>query len=292
MGLMNFYEKNYAKIMIIPLLLLVVAAFVIFNFYKETGDIMYKDVSLKGGITATVYTEKEFSLEELSNKLDEAFKDSNIRRLSEFGSNKQIGIIVEIGEMDEGKLKSILQSFFGFDLNDDNYSVEVVGSSLGASFYSQMSKAIILAFIFMAIVVFAVYRTAIPSLAVVFAAFTDIFVTLAAVDLIGLRIGTAGIAAFLLLIGYSVDTDMLLTTKVIRRKEGKLIEREFEAIRTGLTMTTTTLIALFIGYFVSSSTVLKEMFLIIFIGLLIDIIATYCMNGPLLMWYAKRKRYD
>lgn len=269
--------------------MLVIAGFVVFNFYQKNGDIMHKDVSLKGGITATVYTDKEVSLDDLGKEIEKAFGDHNIRKLSEFGSNRQIGIIIEVGDLDEAKLKSLLESFFGLKLEDKNYSVEVVGSSLGASFYSQMSKAILFAFILMAIVVVAIYRTVVPSCAVIFAAFTDIFVTLAVVDLIGLRIGTAGIAAFLLLIGYSVDTDMLLTTKVLRRRELKLIDRVFEAITTGLTMTTTTLVALVAGYFISTSPILKEMFLIIFIGLLIDVIATYGMNAPLLIWHAKRK---
>lgn len=250
---------------------------------------MNKDVSLKGGITATIYTGNEVSLDELSNKLNEAFSDSNIRKLSEFGSTKQLGIIVEIGEVDEPKLKSLLEGFFGFTLNDQNYSVEVVGSSLGESFYKQMSIAILVAFLFMALVIFLLFRNFIPSIAVVFAAFSDILITLAVVDLIGLRIGTAGIASFLLLIGYSVDTDVLLTTKVLKEKEGSLFARIYDSMRTGLTMTCSTLVALVIGYFVSTSFILKEMFLIIFIGLVADVVVTYLGNAPLLVWYVKRK---
>ena len=272
--------------------MVLVAAVILVNFYNTNGDIMFKDVSLKGGITATVYTEKAVSLSELGSEIEGVFEDSNIRKLSEFGSNQQIGIIIEIGELDEAKLKSILEGFFGFTLNDDNYSVEIVGSSLGASFYKQMSMAMLFAFILMGIVVVAIYRSVIPSFAVIFGTFADIFVALAVVDLIGLRIGTAGIAAMLLLIGYSVDDNMLLTTKVLKRKEGKLIERVMDAVKTGMTMTVATLTALIIGYLVSTSPILKEMFLIMFVGLVADIIMTYGMNAPILMWYAKRKGHD
>ncbi len=272
--------------------MVVVAAVVLVNFYSNNGDIMFKDVSLKGGITATVYTDKEISLNELTKEIEKEFDDQNIRKLSEFGSNKQIGIIVEVGKLDEARLKSILEGFFGFKLNDDNYSVEVVGSSLGASFYSQMGMAMLFAFILMGIVVVAIYRSIIPSFAVIFGTSADILIALAVVDLIGIRVGTAGIAALLLLIGYSVDDNMLLTTKILKRREGKVIERMMEAAKTGLTMTVTTLIALIIGYLVSSSTVLKEMFLIMFVGLVADVIMTYLMNAPVLIWYAKRKGHE
>lgn len=288
----EFYERNYKKLMIIPLLMIVVAGFIVYNFYKDHGDIIEKDVSLKGGIAATVYTPEEISLNDLSGVLNKEFADSNVRKLSEFGSDKQVGIIVEIGEIEETKLKSILEKFFSFSLNDNNYSVEVVGSSLGQSFYQQMIKAILFAFILMAIVVCVIFRSFVPSIAVIFGTSADILVTLAVIELAGLRIGTAGIAAILLLIGYSVDDNMLLTNKVLKRKEGKLIDRVFESFKTGMTMTVTTLIAMIIGYFVSTSPVLKEMFFIIFFGLVADVISTYLMNAPVLIWYAKRKGYE
>ncbi|MBT4717506.1 protein translocase subunit SecF, partial [Candidatus Woesearchaeota archaeon] len=162
--------------------------------------------------------------------------------------------------------------------------------SLGESFYRQMAVAIILAFIFMAFVVFVTFRSFIPSFMVVFAAFADMVCTLAFLSLFGFQISTAGIAAILLLIGYSIDTDILLTTKVLKRKDGSIFERLFDGSKTGLTMTITTVVALTVGYFVSTSLVLKQMFMIIVIGLLIDVIMTYAMNAGLLVWYAKKKR--
>ena len=42
-----------------------------------------------------------------------------------------------------------------------------------------------------------------------------------------------GIAAFLLLIGYSIDSDILLTTKVLKRRMGTLFERVKSAMKTG-----------------------------------------------------------
>ena len=89
----------------------------------------------------------------------------------------------------------------------------------------------------------------------------------------------------------SLESKMnVLTTKALRRKEeGALFERMYEGMKTGLTMTGTTIAAVTVGYFVSSSTVIKEMFLIIIIGLLFDIIATYLNNAGLLMMYMRKK---
>ena len=73
MSFASFYERNYKALMIIPLLLVVIAAFSLFTFYQKTGDIMYKDVSLKGGITSTVYTDKEINLAELTETIKGIF---------------------------------------------------------------------------------------------------------------------------------------------------------------------------------------------------------------------------
>ena len=107
------------------------------------------------------------------------------------------------------------------DLSEGNYNVESMGSTLGEQFFKQTSQAIIIAFILMSIVIFLTFRAIIPSLFVILAAVSDIVSTIAVVDILGIKMSTAGIAALLMLIGYSVDTDILLTTKVLkRRKEG------------------------------------------------------------------------
>ncbi len=54
-------------------------------------------------------------------------------------------------------------------------------------------------------------------------------------------------------------------------------------------MTVTTLVALSVGALFSTSFVLKQMFTIIVIALIIDIIATYLANAPILIWYCKKK---
>ena len=285
----EFYTKNYRKLVILPIILIVLSLIVIFNQVSKTNDIFIKDVSLKGGITATVYTQDPIDINNLESELNKKFSDTNINRLSEFGTERQIGVIVEISETDEPLLRNSLEELLGLKLTDENYSVEVVGSSLGASFYRQMIKAMIFAFILMALVVFITYRSLVPSLAVVLAALFDITVTIAILDIIGMKISTAGIAALLMLIGYSIDTDILQTTRVLKKREPTPVEGVLSSIKTGLTMTFTSLAAVIIGYILSTSSVFKEIFLIITIGLLVDIIMTYCMNAPILISYQLKK---
>jgi preprotein translocase subunit SecF len=168
-----------------------------------------------------------------------------------------------------------------------------MGSSLGASFYKQTIKAIVIAFILMSLVVYATFRSLVPALFVVLTAFSDIVSTLAVVSLLDIKLSTAGIAAFLMLIGYSVDTDILLTTKVLKRKSegGTIFQRTVGAMKTGCVMTLTGLAAALVGYFFSQSDVIKQIMLIIAIGLVFDLIYTWCQNAGILRWYLEKKEH-
>lgn len=280
-----FFNKHFKKLMLIPIIMLVLSIGYLFVHYSNTGEFIKKDVSLKGGITSTIYTEKSIDVDSLENKLG----DSSVRVLSEFGSGKQLGIIVEVSDLDPDELKPILEEYLGFELTDDIYSVEETGPSLGTSFYKELVIAVIFAFLFMGLAVFITFRTFVPSIAVIFAALADIIITLAIIDIIGLRVSSSGIVAFLLIIGYSIDTDILLTTRALKRKDGNLFGRMFNSMKTGLTMTFSTIAALTVATLFTTSFILKDMFTIIIIALFIDILSTYLTNAGILKLYLKNE---
>lgn len=288
----EFYNKNYKKLILIPIFLLILSLTLITTKYITTGDIINRDISLKGGITSTIYTEKEFDTAKLEKELSKDLKtDVFVREISDITSKKQLGFIIEIADTNvKDNLKENLEKHLEITLTKENYSIEEVGSTLGESFYQDMLKAILIAFILMGIVVFIAFRSFIPSLAVILSAILDITATLAGINLLNIKISTAGIAAFLLVIGYSIDSDILLTTKVLkRREESDIIDKMISAAKTGLTMTITTITALGVAYLITSSLILKQMFLIILIALIVDTISTYLMNASILKWYYEKK---
>ena len=285
----NLYEKHHKKFFIAPAILIIFTVITLVSFYNTHGDIMDKDVSLKGGISATIVTEQKIDSAALQAKLEEQFGDADVRLLTEFGTERQTGILVEISQTDEKAFRQTLEAELGFPLNDDNLSIEVVGSALGASFYQQMIRALLISFVLIAVVVFIAFRSFVPAVATVASIIIDMMVTLAIVNLIGVKISTAGLAAFLLLIGYSVDSDMLLASRAMKQKQGDLIDRVLSAIVTGLTMTVTAIVAAFAGYLMTTSVVLQEIFIILAVGLCVDVIVTYMLNAPITIIKMKKE---
>ncbi|MBD3164848.1 protein translocase subunit SecF [Candidatus Woesearchaeota archaeon] len=290
----EFYFGNYRKFLFVPFIVLIVALSLILIKFQSSGEFINKDISLKGGISLTVFYEKPVNIDEIESSLKQYLSpnDAAIRVLKSAG--EQIGFIVEsdISEVDKDKLDSILEiigSSIGEQLSEGDYTFESMGSSLGQSFFNQTIRALIIAFIFMGIVVFLYFRNFVPSLAVILSAFSDIIVTVAIVNLSGIKLGTAGIAALLMLIGYSIDTDIMLTTKVLKRKNQELSEAIASAFKTGMTMTLTTIAAITVALIFTQSEVIRQIMTILLIGLLIDIVNTWIQNSGLLVWYIEKK---
>ena len=282
----GFYNKYYKVLMLIPIILLVISFIIVGSRFASTGELFNRDVTLKGGITMTIYTDQEISTELLQNKIP---VDSIVKKLTDFSTGKQVGVIVEASDIKEEELKPILQKELNIELTNENYSIEETGSSLGASFYTELIRAVIFALILMTIVIFILFRTFTPSIAVVFSALIDIMVPLAIINIFNIKVSSAGIVAFLLLIGYSVDTDILLTTRSIKRTNGRLFDRMYASMKTGLTMTFCAIAVMITGLVISNTPIIKEMFFIILLGLITDIFSTYLTNAGILTMYCKKK---
>ena len=290
MKLSKFHDKNYKKLLLIPLVLLLASIAYLGFFYSQTGDFIQRDITLTGGTSITVYG--EIDKVDLDIFLSERFENFNTREIYDLTTQSPKAIIIETTQ--EGDLvKSNLEEYLGYDLVEgENSDFEFTGSSLSQGFYRQLLVAILVAFAFMAFVVFLIFRTFIPSVAVITSAFADIIMTLAFVNLIGVQMSTAGIIAFLLVIGYSVDTDILLTTRILKRKNESLNRRIFSSFTTGVTMTLTSLFAFLFTFLIvqSFSNTLAQILGIVAIALFFDLINTWITNVSILKWYMEKRK--
>ena len=284
----NWHDKYYKILLIIPAILIIFSFVYMINFYIQHGDFIKKDISLTGGTSVTLYDKLDADKlkQELQNKLEEV----NIREVYDLISKEQKALIIET-KSGADETKKVLEDYLKYELTDENSSFEFTGSSLSQGFYKQLLIAILVAFVAMGIVIFLIFRTFVPSIAVIASAFADILMTLVVVNILGIEISTAGLVAFLMLIGYSVDTDILLTSRVLKREGESLNKKIFDSFKTGMTMTLTALFSVLVALFIvkSFSSVLTQIFTILSIGLVFDIFNTWVTNVSIIKWYIKSK---
>lgn len=173
-----------------------------------------------------------------------------------------------------------------------SYSYEQITPTLGSFFLSQLIGVIIWAFVLVFIVVFIIFRTPVPSIVVVFGAANDMIIALGAMGLFKIPLGVASIAGLLMIIGYAMDTDVLTAIRILRRSEGAPEERAFGSMRTGITMTTTAIVAFGVLFVISIIVYVPtyyEIAGVVLVGLIADVITTWLGNASILLMYKRRK---
>ena len=284
----SWYDKYYKLMFILPVIIMLISLVYLGSFYSKHHDFINKDVSLSGGTTITLTSSIDTDLLEI--ELKKEYSDINFRKLTDITTGKQISFVIE-SSVESEQLKASIEKILGYQLTDTNSSIEFTGSSLSGNFYRQLIIALIISFALMSIVVAISFRTFIPSMAVIFSAFSDVVMPLALVDALGIKISAAGIAAFLMLIGYSVDTDVLLTSRALKKKEGTLNQRIYGAFKTGITMTLTSLAAVIPAFFLilGLPDSFRQIFLVLAFGLAADIVNTWFTNASIIKWYCTKK---
>lgn len=280
---MEMFGKNYKLVIVIPTALLLLSLGILFSNYITTGEFFARSFELKGGTLVTLEISRPVDIQSLEATLSASFPGTMVRELSGFAGHS---LLIQADEKtDVDALFSVLA---GAGLDASKATVQTVGSSLGESFWYQTQLAIAIAFIFMGLIVFVVFRKILPSFYVILAALSDIVVTLGFMQIFGIELSLAGLAALLMILGYSIDTDIMLTSRLLRTDEGTVNERLKYALKTGLTMTGTTVAALAALVFSAISPVLSQIAAVLLIGLLVDIATTWMQNAVLLQWYMER----
>jgi preprotein translocase subunit SecF len=289
----DFYNKRYKLLAIIPSIIGVLAILLILMHYWQTGDFMNRGISLKGGATLTINLDKEINPDALESALLDAVpgEEFNIRVLRKEGVANSITIETSVsGTAIDDTVIPIVEKELGHKLAKNDFSVNTIGSSLSQSFFQEMIKILILAFVLMGLVVLIYFRSPLPSFYVILCAFFDMVITLAIVNILGIKMTTAGIAAFLMLINFSIDSDMLLTARILKRDPGITPYQGFvSAIETGMMMTATVFAAVLVAYIFTNSPEIKQIMEILLIGLVVDVVVTWLQNAALCRWYVEAR---
>jgi preprotein translocase subunit SecF len=174
----------------------------------------------------------------------------------------------------------------------DTVSFNEVSASLSEKFIDKALAVVIYSTIFVSIVVFLIFRTAVPSAAVLIGAAADIIIALGAMGLFGIPLTLASFAALLMLVGFSLDTDVLLTMRVIKRTEGTARKRAYDAMRTGTTMSMALLVSFICLFVLASVTHINtyyEISAVAIAGLVGDLFATWLLNAVIVLHYVEAK---
>jgi len=257
----------------VPLAVLALAVLVLAGMYITSGTPVALGLEFTGG------TELRVGTDATQSQVAQAFKfdPANVRPVA--GQNE---FIVETQQTNTDAIEAQARDA-GFEV----VSIQTRSASFGSGAQRLALLGVAGAFVGMSLLVFALFRTFVPSIAVVVSAFSDIVIPVALMNVFGIQLSLGTVAALLMLIGYSVDSEILLNNHILRRRGG-FYESTYRAMQTGVTMTVTSISAMAVMTIVSwlfTIELLTQIGIILVFGLVADLMNTYLLNLSLLRWY-------
>jgi len=276
----DYTRYTNRQLVAVPLGLLAVALAVLAGWYVLTGAPVSLGIAFTGG------TELQIATDDSPAEIRGSFEQRvpyEVQSVQRGGDS----YVVTFQATENSEVEAITAA-----AEDAGYGVESVQSRsprFSTDAQQQALFGLAVAFAGMSALVFVLFRTFVPSIAVVASAFSDIVIPLALMNVLGIELSLGTVAALLMLIGYSVDSDLLLNNHVLRRT-GDFYESTYRAMRTGVTMTLTSIAAMIVMTIVASPFVfgiplLPEVGIVLVLGLTADLMNTYLLNVSLLRYY-------
>jgi len=216
--------------------------------------------------------------------IDSDTPSSNINELSLKDLN---GVMNEEYNKIYNKYTADITDMISKNVKYSSISIRTVTPVLSERFLSTVFQVMIYSVLVSIILVFFFFRDLVPALAVLTGAFSDITISAGGMGLLGIPLTMPSFAALLMLIGFSLDTDILLTMRILKR-EGNARKHAYESMKTGLTMSISAIIAFLVLFglgFLTRIPTYYQISVVALMGLVGDMIATWFLNAVIVLWH-------
>ena len=263
-------------------------------------------IDFKGGVSIKVNFKKTISVEDLRTSLSKVgLETAEIKRSEKRGSKGvEEEFIIRMEQLSNtGNTSQVVIDHFKKDFGDNSFevrSIELVGPKIGG----ELRRSAILA-VFVALVLILIYiswrfefRFGIGA---IIPLFHDVLITLGLFAILNLEISLAVIAAFLTIVGYSLNDTIVVFDRIredlkIRRKEKYevVINQSInETLSRTIITSLTTLIAVAVLFFFGGDVIHSFAFALL-VGITIGTYSSIFVASPILVEWGQRmeKRLD
>ena len=277
---------RFPKLVLLPILVFLLSLGVLLSNFIRTSDFILRDIDLKGGTLINIETPAPFDTSKIEQALVAKYGSAFVSNVQ---SARGYGIEIQV-DKDVG-VNGVISDLKNLGVAVNSFSSESISSFLGNLFFEQVVFILSIGFALMSIVIFIIYRNLITSFGIVFASLANILTALAITSLLGIKISFAGFAALLMLIAYTVDTNIVLTNQVLKTTPENFGRQYRRALSTGLTLISTITLTMLVVLLLSPSKLLVNVSQILVIGFIFDLPYTWILNSSLLEWWVRRRHH-
>lgn len=267
----GWYIKNYNKVTIIPLILISLSIFFLAFHYFRYGTIINEGISLTGGYQVFVPANVSYSL----------IANYSPTPLHSLFSSKLIGYEFSTPLSFNKTKEAFLTTLSEHGIPPSSVTINYISPELASGAITNAIYLFIIAFILLIFISLIYFRKPYQSFSNVISIISDVINVLGFMSIFGLTLTTASIVGFLMLIGYSADRNAILSSNLLKRREGDLHYRVYHALKTSITMDVAAISVFIVMLLVSSSSTIQSIAEVLLIGVVLDDLVVWILNGSI-----------
>ncbi|MFP3317270.1 MAG: hypothetical protein RXN79_02590 [Candidatus Nanopusillus sp.] len=287
MKILSFIENNYKKFLMISMVIFVIfVGTILFNYFKY-GYIINKSITISGGYVTLINNNYHITNTEIQNTL-------NQMNITDYVLYNTPNIIyIESGkQINETLLINLLNQDYNISLLSTDISIQHYSSLVGNLIFNQFLFFVILAMVLTAFVIFIAFRASKITLNIISTILFDIVGLLAILSITKYPIGANGFIGMLMILGFAIDNNVVLSTNIVKEKEKPFIERVRMSFRVGMLMEIIALYTLLLLYFIVPEPSVDEFAFVLSVAIILDLLYYLIGNIPLYKYFEAKKEQE
>jgi len=287
MKILSFIENNYKKFLMISMVIFVIfVGTILFNYFKY-GYIINKSITISGGYVTLINNNYHITNPEIQNTL-------NQMNITDYVLYNTPNIIyIESGkQINETLLINLLNQDYNIKLLPTDISIQQYSSLVGNLIFNQFLFFVILAMILAAFIIFISFRASKITLNIISTILFDVVGLLSILSITKYPIGANGFIGMLMILGFAIDNNVVLSTNIVKEKEKPFIERVRMSFRVGMLMEVIALYTLLLLYFIVPEPSVDEFAFVLSIAIILDLLYYLIGNIPLYKYFEAKKEQE
>jgi len=287
MKILSFIENNYKKFLMISMVIFVIfVGTILFNYFKY-GYIINKSITISGGYVTLINNNYHITNPEIQNTLNQM----NITNYVLYSTPNII--YIESGkQINETLLINLLNQDYNISLLSTDISIQHYSSLVGNLIFNQFLFFVILAMVLTAFVIFIAFRASKITLNIISTILFDVIGLLAILSITKYPIGANGFIGMLMILGFAIDNNVVLSTNIVKEKEKPFIERVRMSFRVGMLMEIIALYTLLLLYFIVPEPSVDEFAFVLSVAIILDLLYYLIGNIPLYKYFEAKKEQE
>jgi len=287
MKILSFIENNYKKFLMISILIFAIfVGIILFNYFKYEY-IINKSITISGGYVTLINNNYHITNPEIQNTL-------NQMNITDYVLYNTPNIIyIESGEqINETLLINLFNQDYNIKLLPTDISIQQYSSLVGNLIFNQFLFFVILAMILAAFIIFISFRASKITLNIISTILFDVVGLLSILSITKYPIGANGFIGMLMILGFAIDNNVVLSTNIVKEKEKPFIERVRMSFRVGMLMEVIALYTLLLLYFIVPEPSVDEFAFVLSIAIILDLLYYLIGNIPLYKYFEAKKEQE